>query len=244
MRRSLVLIFTAVFGVVSIAFAISEFRQEEAKNNEVVVEVWSDVICPYCFLGKRKLERAIEKLGAKERVKVVWKAFQLSPNFPVDSALSSFTYLTEHRGYPEDRLKRSIQALVDAGQPYGIEFNFDRALTYNTLKAHRLIQWASTQEKGSALKDALMEAYFTAGKDLSHEDQLLQVVEATGLDKQEASTVLAGNQYLAEVKEHIRRAGQIGVSGVPFFLINGEKQISGAQDDRVFESALEKALGH
>ena len=238
-----VLILLGVGGAVSVAMAIKNYGNSDGTTKQkILVEVWSDVVCPYCFLGKIKLEKAISSLEGEAEVQVVWKAYQLSPAFPLDSSMSTFKYLSEHRGYPEQKLTRATKALAEVGEKYGVDFHFEKAISYNTLKAHRLIQWSAKSHKSSALKDALMEAHFCLGIDLSSEVALLQIVEKVGLSKTEAQQILGSNQFVAEVKDDMRRAEQLGITGVPFFLINGKQQISGAQDDRVFERALQKAL--
>ncbi len=123
---------------------------------------------------------------------------------------------------------------------YGIDFQFEKALSFNTIDVHRLWQWSKTLGKSSELKEALMKAYFSDGIDLSKEENVIQVVENCGLDKLETESILRSNQFSNEVEEDIYHASQIGVKGVPFFVINNQFAISGAQEDRVFESALMK----
>jgi predicted DsbA family dithiol-disulfide isomerase len=134
------------------------------------------------------------------------------------------------------------QQLVENGKNYGIDFQFSTSLVFNTVKAHRLMQWSKQSDKSEMLKDALMRAYFTDGIDLSKEENLLKIVENSGLNREEALQVLNSDQFSQEVENDIYTATQIGIKGVPFFVINDKFAISGSQEDRVFENALKQVL--
>lgn len=216
--------------------------QSSSSNQPVVVEVWSDVVCPYCFLGKRKMEKAIKKLEAENKVQVVWRSFQLDPNFPKDTSIASIDYLTQKRGYPKEGLLKAMDALNKKGKNYGITYNFETAKNFNTYDVHRLLKWAAQFGKASELKDVIMTEYFTNGAQLIDKTTLSSTVSKVGLDPKKALSILNSLQYATEVKNDITKAKQIGVRGVPFFLINGKQTISGAQDDKTFEKTLAKAL--
>ena len=204
----------------------------------IKIDIWSDIVCPFCFIGKKKLEQAIVKLNLQNQVEIEWHSFQLDPEFPKGEAIPSSTYLAQRKNFPIEQINAIEQQLTATAKVYGIDFQFEKALSFNTIDVHRLWQWSKTLGKSSELKEALMQAYFTDGLDLSKEENVLQVVENCGLDKLEAKSILRSNQLSNEVDEDIYHASQIGVRGVPFFVLNNQFAISGAQEDSVFENAL------
>jgi predicted DsbA family dithiol-disulfide isomerase len=208
----------------------------------IKIDIWSDIVCPFCFIGKKKLEQAIAKLNLQNQVEIEWHSFQLDPEFPKGEAIPSTTYLAQRKNYPIEQINAIQQQLTTSAKVYGIDFQFEKALSFNTIDVHRLWQWSKNLGKSSELKEALMKAYFSDGIDLSKEENVLQVVENCGLDKLEAESILRSNQFSNEVDEDIYKASQIGVRGVPFFVLNNQFAISGAQDDSVFENALLKLI--
>ena len=208
----------------------------------IKIDIWSDIVCPFCFIGKKKLEQAIAKLNLQNQVEIEWHSFQLDPEFPKGEAIPSTTYLAQRKNYPIEQINAIQQQLTTSAKVYGIDFQFEKALSFNTIVVHRLWQWSKNLGKSSELKEALMKAYFSDGIDLSKEENVLQVVENCGLDKLEAESILRSNQFSNEVDEDIYKASQIGVRGVPFFVLNNQFAISGAQDDSVFENALLKLI--
>lgn len=211
-------------------------------SNKVKIEIWSDVVCPFCYIGKKKLERAISKLNAADLTEINWHSFQLDPDFPEGVGIPSVEYLSERKGYSEEQVTIMHNRLAGQAKPYGIDFQFKKSLSFNTRKAHRLWQWSKQFGKANELKEAFMKAHFTDGIDLSKSEKLLQVVEGVNLNRSEAETALMNQSWDSEVQTDIDRARSIGIRGVPFFLINGKYSISGAQPDEVFDRALATAL--
>ena len=211
-------------------------------KQKVTVEIWSDVVCPYCLVGKRKLEKAIAKLNAQEQVDVVWHSFQLDPDFPMNFSMPVAQYLADKKGIPMDQIISMQDQLAHNGKTYGIDFQFDKSLSFNTLDVHRLIQWSKTVGKSNDLKEAFIVALYTDGVDLSKSENILKVVSNIGLDAAKAKEVLENNEFKIEVEQDIDQFKKMGVRGVPFFLINKERKISGAQDDTIFENTLSTAL--
>lgn len=207
-------------------------------QEKVTIEIWSDVVCPFCLVGKKKLEQAIQKQNAQDHVEIIWRSFQLDPDFPQGKGVPTMKNLTERKGYPAQQVVAMCGQLAESGKPYGIDFNFEDALVFNTADAHRLIHWAKESNKSNDLKEALMTAHFSQGKDLSTNTELASIASSVGLDSSEAVAVLASDKYTAEVAADIAKAQTIGVRGVPFFLIDGKQGISGAQSDAVFEDAI------
>lgn len=228
------------------SFSVSLFAQSidqaVVKPNTVKIEIWSDVVCPFCYLGKKKIERAIDKLNAADQVEVIWHSFQLDPNFPANTSVPSIQNLSERKGYPLEQVKDMCASLAQDGADYQIDFNFGQALSFNTRDAHRLIQWAKSVNKSSQVKEAFMKAYFSEGIDLSKQQNLLDIVEQVGLDRQKAQVILESDAFVQEVEQDIVRSQQLGIQGVPFFLVNDKQEISGAQADNVFEQVIKDAL--
>ena len=229
-----------------IVLAITLFAQSNKKQKmnteKVKIEIWSDVVCPFCFIGKKKMEQAITKLNAEDKVEIIWHSFQLDPDFPKDTSVPSTKHLSEKKGYPVEQIKGMYTQLANQGKEYGIDFQFDIALSFNTLDAHRLIQWAKTVNKSNELKEEFMLAYFTNGADLSQQENILKVVSNVDLDTEKAKEILDTDAFAQEVEQDIYQSRQLGIRGVPYFLINEKEVISGAQNDKVFENVLSTAL--
>jgi len=207
---------------------------------DLSVDVISDVICPWCYIGKRRLEKAIAAYAGP--VKVRWLPFQLNPQMPKEG-ISRREYRTKKFGSWERSQELDAQVAA-AGEAEGIHFAFDRIeRTPNTLAAHRLIWLAHEEGVQDAVVDALFRAYFTDGQDISNPQTLLDVVAEAGLDRGKAEGVLnsgGGQEAISEANELARR---VGVEGVPFFVINGRVTLSGAQPPEAFLAAFKQAVG-
>jgi predicted DsbA family dithiol-disulfide isomerase len=202
------------------------------------VDVISDVICPWCYVGKRRLEKATAVVGGP--VAVRWLPFQLNPAMPKEG-VSRREYRTKKFGSWE-RSQELDARVVGAGEAEGIHFAFDRIeRTPNTLDAHRLVWLAERQGVQGAVVEALFRAYFTEGRDISHRQTLLDVVAEAGLDPHEAEAVLNSGGGLEAVKEADALARRLGVDGVPFFIVNGTITLSGAQQPEAFLEAFKRA---
>jgi predicted DsbA family dithiol-disulfide isomerase len=212
------------------------------ESEKLKIEVWSDIVCPFCYLGKRKLQQAVNKLGVSEIIEIIWHSFQLDPDFPVNTSISSTKYISEKKNIPAVQLHEMHRYLVSQGRSYGIDFQFEKALSFNTFDAHRLWQWTKKFNKSNEAKEAFFKAYFTNGIDLSQNINLLNVIESLGLDRAEAEEILNSHLYEQELEEDRYQARQLGIRGVPYFLINNKEVISGAQDDKVFENVLSSGI--
>jgi predicted DsbA family dithiol-disulfide isomerase len=210
----------------------------------IQIEIWSDMVCPFCLVGKKKLELAIQKLGAQDKVNIIWHSYQLDPDFPIGTSTPSTQNLLEKKGINIEQLTGMYEYLRKSGENYGIDFQFEQSLTFNTLNVHRLWHWTMQFNKENEWKEAVMRAYFTDGVDLSVKENLLQLVNQIGLDPLDAANVLASDMFLDEVRNDIYNAQNMGIRGVPFFLINNTHAISGAQEDTVFEETLSNALNN
>lgn len=205
------------------------------------VDVSSDVICPWCYIGKRRLEKAVPALEGSHEVRVRWLPFQLNPSMPKEG-ISRREYRTAKFG----SWKRSLELdakVVAVGETEGIPFAFDRIeRTPNTLDAHRLIWLAGKEGVQDAVVEALFRAYFTQGRDLSNRQALIDVVAEAGLNRHDAEDVLKSNDGLEAIKEADEQARRFRVEGVPFFIVNGKLTLSGAQQPEAFLAAFTQTL--
>jgi predicted DsbA family dithiol-disulfide isomerase len=206
------------------------------------LEVWSDVVCPFCYIGKRKLEKALAKFAHKENIELEWKSFQLSPDTKTDTSTNINRYLAEHKGVSLEQAKLMNDRVTEMAEQVGLEYNFDNAVVANTFMAHRLLHFAKEQGKQNEAKELLLKSYFTDGKNIDDSSTLLELGTKLGLDKKELSEVLENGAFANEVTADIREAQQLGVRGVPFFVFDRKYGISGAQDVSVFTQTLEKSF--
>jgi predicted DsbA family dithiol-disulfide isomerase len=207
----------------------------------LVIEVISDVICPWCFIGKRRLEKAVAALEGQHEVRVRWLPFQMNPSMPKDG-ITRKEYRTKKFGSWERSLELDAQVSAD-GTAEGIYFAFDRIeRTPNTLDAHRLIWLADQKGVQDAVVEALFRAYFTEGRDISNRQTLIDVVAEAGLDRHQPESMLNSGDGLEEIKEAEEQARRFRVDGVPFFIINGKITLSGAQQPDAFIAAFSQAL--
>ncbi len=208
----------------------------------ISIDIWSDIVCPFCYVGKKKLEKAIHQLELTDKIVIQWHSFELAPDFPKGQSMPSTQFLTEKRGYPPAQLQKAQEHLTRQGREYGIDFRFEKSLSFNTFDVHRLWQWSKTLKKDTEFKEAFMYAYFTEGIDLSKQENVLNVITKLGLNREKAAEILESNLFAQEVRNDQQQAAKLGIGGVPYFIIQGKQVISGAQDDRVFENALKGVI--
>ena len=208
------------------------------------IDVISDVVCPWCFIGKRNLEQALETWRAKHRDQepmVRWHPFQLNPQLPA-KGVPRKQYLENKFGGPE-RAKEIYARVLAAGKRAGIDFAFDAIQVQpNTINAHRMLQFAAERGKQDEMAEVIFRRYFLEGADLSDTQTLADMAQQAGLNRAEAAAYLASDANSELIKEQDRRARAIGVEGVPFFIFNQRLALSGAQPPEVIVEAMEKAL--
>ncbi len=205
------------------------------------IEVWSDYVCPFCYIGKRRLEMALEKFAHKDEVEILFNSYELDPNTPREISQSIHEIIAGKYGVSVDEAKRMNEGIRQQAAEVGLTFNFDTMIPANTFDAHRLTHFAKTQNKDKELTEKLLHAYFTESKHLGDHKILADIAAEAGIDRNEALTFLADEEALAdEVRRDEQTAQQMGVRGVPFFVINQKYGISGAQPTETFLSALEK----
>lgn len=203
------------------------------------VEIYSDIVCPWCFIGKRRWEQAIESAGYANRVDMIWRPFQLNPTMP-KSGMDRRTYLEGKFGGAEAR-REIEERLAKAGEADGIVFAFGRiARTPNTFDAHRLMWFAQQHKKQDDLAEGLFHAYFSEGRDIGDAQTLVDIAAEIGLDRDEVRQFLASDQGVEKVRSEEAAGHRLGIRAVPYFVLNDTYAISGAQPPDIFVSALQK----
>lgn len=205
------------------------------------IEVWSDYVCPFCYIGKRQLEKAIKESGYEEQIEVEYKSFLLDPSTPVDMEESIYTALAKKYNLSVEEAKKMTANITSRAEEVGLEYNFDEMKTANTMAAHRLAKLANELGKAPAYNERLMKAYFLEGEAIGRLEVLKRLAEEAGLDTAKVEDVLAGNHFEEAVEADIYEAQQIGVRGVPFFVFNKKYGISGAQPQPLFAQTIEQA---
>jgi predicted DsbA family dithiol-disulfide isomerase len=205
------------------------------------IEVWSDYVCPFCYIGKRRLEEALAQFPNKDQVEVEFKSFELDPNAPKHSEQSIHELLAGKYGMSVDEARQANENVGKQAATVGLIYNFDHMKPTNTFDAHRLTKFAKTVGKDQELTEKLLSSYFTESKHLGDDENLAMIAESVGIDRQEALKVLHDkNAYANDVRIDQGLAKQYGISGVPFFVINQKYAISGAQPTETFVNALQK----
>lgn len=204
------------------------------------IEIWSDFACPFCYIGKTRFEEALSTFKHKNKVEVVYKAYQLNPQAPKVMTGSAYEAFAKSHGTTVEQAKERFKMFTQNAKQAGLTYNYDILQMTNTFDAHRLAKWANTLGKEEAVTSRLMKAYFTEGKNLADYDTLAQLAEDVGLPKDQALHILNQNEFKDHVKQEQQEARQIGVQGVPFFVLNRKYGISGAQQTAYFKQALEQ----
>jgi predicted DsbA family dithiol-disulfide isomerase len=204
------------------------------------IDIYSDIICPWCYVGKRRLERALDQLNGAARPRITWRPFQLNPTMPLDG-MNRTTYLKAKFGSLE-AFGQMEEQLLAAGADEQIPFAFEKIQrTPNTFAAHRLVWYAAQQEKQDKVVETLFRAYFLEGKDIGDLKTLTHLAAEAGLDRTETEAFLSSEKGVIEVKAEEAVGQRLGIRGVPYFVLNGSISISGAQPPDIFVSAIQQA---
>lgn len=205
------------------------------------IEVWSDVACPFCYIGKKKLESALSSFKDKDQIEVVWKSYQLDPQIE-DSSLNAIDYLSLRKGIPSNKVLDMMTGVKQMASAEGLIIYPEKAIVANSFNAHRLSHLANKHGVQNEMEELLFEAYFKDGKNISEKNTLLALADKAGIDPKEARDVLNSDLYASEVKEDIQEGNALGVRGVPFFVFDRTYAVSGAQDVLVFENTLKRSF--
>jgi predicted DsbA family dithiol-disulfide isomerase len=207
------------------------------------IEVFSDVACPWCYIGKRRLERALHDFEHREEVELTWKSFELAPEMPAVLPLNTEQYLTSVKGIPLARARELIAQCTQIGAAEKLDLNFDKLKLFNTRSAHELLHFAKTVGLQGEFKERLFRASFTEGRQIGDVDILVELAGEVGIDPAAAREALDSGRYVQAVIDDEREAHELGATGVPYFVINGKYGISGAQSRDAFLQALEAVWG-
>ncbi|CAA9343384.1 MAG: 2-hydroxychromene-2-carboxylate isomerase/DsbA-like thioredoxin domain [uncultured Frankineae bacterium] len=205
------------------------------------VEIWSDVVCPWCYVGKRRFEQALAGFAHRDEVEVVWRAFELDSTAPAERTGGYAENLAAKYGTDVPRAQQMVDTMTATAAQDGLELRFDRARPGNTFDAHRLLHLAAERGVQDAVKERLLRATFTEGEPIGDAETLVRLVTEAGLDADEAREVLATDRFAAEVRGDQAQARAYGITGVPFFVVDGRYGVSGAQPAQALEQVLAQA---
>jgi len=207
----------------------------------VLIEIWSDVACPWCYIGKRRLESALGKFAHADDVEIRYRSFELDPGAPTEPTESVAQMLGRKYGGGEAGGAQMIDRVEATAAEEGLLFRHHDSIHANTRDAHRLLHLAESEGKQLDLKERLLDAYFVKGANVARHETLLDLAREAGLDEDRAREVLAGKEYDADVDRDIAEAGALGATGVPFFVIDRKFGVAGAQPAEVFAQVLDRA---
>lgn len=206
------------------------------------IEIWSDIMCPFCYIGKRRLEKALESFEYRDQIVIEWKSFLLNPGMKTDPSKNSLAYLSEVKGWSMEQTKQITEQVVAMAAAEGLDYDMENTVVANAYQAHRLLHFAKSNGFGSPMKERLLRAYFTEGLNIDDTETLINLASEVGLEKVEVKACLDSDAFLKEVNEDVQEAQQLGVRGVPFFVLDRKYGISGAQQDEVFQQTIAKAF--
>lgn len=206
----------------------------------IKVDIWSDVQCPWCYIGKRKFEKGVELFGCP--VDIEYHSFELAPDTPVDFEGDPVQYLSERKGIPVEQVHQMLERVTGIAESVDLNYNYDKVHQTNTVKAHELLHYAKAHNKQLEMKEQLLKAYFIDGEHVGKSENLAKLAAEISLDEADVLRSLNEEEYLPSVKADMAQAQAYGISGVPFYVIDGKYGISGAQDSETFASALTEAL--
>lgn len=203
------------------------------------VDIWSDIACPWCYIGKRRFERALE--GFDGEVEIEYHSFELAPDTPVDFDGSEIDFLVKHKGMPEAQVTQMLGQIRELAAGEGLSYDFDSLQHTKTGKAHELLHYAKAHGKQGAMKERLLKAYFEQGRHVGRVADLVALATDIGLDAEETAAALESGRYVSDVEDDLKQAAEYGINGVPFFVFDGRLAVSGAQSPDVFAQALKQA---
>ena len=209
-------------------------------ENKLKVQIWSDIMCPFCYIGKRRIEEALMLFEHKDAVEIEWKSFQLDPSFIASADDNMVEHLAEKYRKDNDWAQETLDNMTQNAKNSGLDFHFEKAIMANSFNAHRLLQLAKKNHLSDKLEELLFKAYLTDGKDVNNLITLSELGLEAGLEADAIEQVLHSDMYSKEVKQDIEEANAIGVQGVPFFVLDNKYAISGAQAASTFLQNLEK----
>lgn len=212
-------------------------------STPIKVDIFSDIACPWCYIGKRKFEagsRSFASAGDGRGVEVEYHSFELSPDTPVDFDGSEADFLAGHKGLASQQIEQMLERVAGIASSVGLDYDFDALKHTNTVKAHQLLHYAKAHGVQLEAKERLLKAYFIEGRHVGRVDDLADLAAEIGLDRADVVRSLSADEYLADVRADQRLAQEYGIQGVPFFVVDGRYGVSGAQDAETFSQVLEQ----
>lgn len=249
MLRKLTLIILIFSYSISLLQAQEKTKRNFTVNTEQMqpvekmkIEVWSDVMCPFCYIGKKKFEAALSEFANKNNTELTWKSFQLDPSIQSNTGLSSAEYLAQRKGMQLLQVKEMQANVAHMAEKAGLKFDFGKSVVANSFDAHRISHLALKHGVQDKVEELLFAAHFTNGKDIADKNTLVEIAKEAGIPEEETRKVLENKDFAKEVLSDIDEAQQLGISGVPFFVFNRKYAVSGAQDSKVFLQTLNTAF--
>lgn len=206
------------------------------------VEIWSDFVCPFCYIGKRRFENALNQFPHKEKVEINFKSFQLDPNAKMQYDEDIHGIIAGKYGVSREEAKKMNDSIVQQAKDIDLDYHFDTMQPTNTFDAHRLYHYAKSEGKMNEISERLMKAYFIDSLKISDHETLAKLAREAGLDEEKTLSVLSGDEFTMEVNKEQQEAAELGISGVPFFVFNNKYAVSGAQPSSAFLEVLNKVF--
>jgi predicted DsbA family dithiol-disulfide isomerase len=210
-------------------------------STPIKIDIWSDIACPWCYIGKRRLETALETFDDAP-VEVEYHSFELTPDMPDDYEGTNADFLTKRKGFPADQVGKMTERVVDIAASVGLDYDFEHLRPTNTVKSHQVLHLAKQHGKQVELKERLLSAYFVEGRRLADPEVLADLAAEVGLDRSEVLDVLANDKFVDAVREDQQQAIRYGIQGVPFYVVEGKYGVSGAQASETFVQVLRKVV--
>ncbi len=205
------------------------------------IDIWSDIACPWCYIGKRRFERALASFEHREEVEIIWHSYQLDPSLPEHYDGTESEYLATRKGMPEAQVRQMFGHVAEQAAGEGLDYDFDRLVVANSLRGHQLLHLAKEHGAASEVKEALLAAHFEQGVDIGATDELVRIGTAAGLDEAEIRAELDSGSRIPDVQADVREAGELGIRAVPTFVLDMRFAVSGAQSPEVFAQAMDQA---
>lgn len=203
------------------------------------IEIWSDIVCPFCYIGKRRLEAALATFPHRDQVEIQWKSFELDPQYQPQAGRSIHASLAAKKGISEAQARQMGNQMTQMAAELGLQYDFDKAVPANTFLAHQVLHLASKAGLNNEAKERLFRAYYTEGQDLNDLETLVRLATEIGLDAAETRTALDAGTYANAVRHDEYHAQQINVRGVPYFVFEDKYAVSGAQPTELFAEVLD-----
>ncbi|GAB2515841.1 DsbA family oxidoreductase [Paramicrobacterium agarici] len=214
-------------------------------SEPITVDIWSDIACPWCYIGKRRFERGLESFSSdagNPPVSVRFHSFELAPDTPIDFEGSEEEFLASYKGMPADQVTQMLDHVARVANETGLDYDFGSVKHTKTLKAHELVHFARAQGREHDVVERLMRAYFVEGRHVGRVGDLADLAGDVGLDRDAAAHALEQGTYAADVEKDKAKAAEYGINGVPFFVFDGQYGVSGAQEPETFNTVLREVV--